>query len=73
MLHEVTATYYYYLDRPYDILSAYENVPVGILPYVTDTDLRFGVIVDGIDRNGSQIAPSNFINPSPMLTGKNTP
>lgn len=72
MLHEVTATYYYYLDRPYDILNTYENIPVGILPYVTDTDLRFGVIVDGIDRNGSQIAPSHFVNPSPMLTGKNT-
>jgi len=30
------------IDRPYNVLDAYEYLPVGILPYVTDTDLRFG-------------------------------
>lgn len=73
LLHEVAATYYYYLDRPYDVLGSDEYLPVGVLPYVTDKDLRYGVIIDGIDRNGSQIAASNFISPSPMLTGKKTP
>jgi hypothetical protein len=72
LLHEITATYYYYLDRPYEITST-EYLPVGILPYVTDKDLRFGVQVDGVDRNGSQIVPQHFISPNPMLLGKGAP
>lgn len=73
LLHEVVATYYYYLDRPYNLLSGSEYLPVGVLPYVTDKDLRYGVAVDGINRNGSQITATDFIDPSPMLTGKNAP
>lgn len=37
-MHEVQATYYYYLDRPYEVCSQYK-MPVGRLPYVSKKQL----------------------------------
>jgi hypothetical protein len=37
-MHEVIATYWYYLDRPYQVGSAYK-MPVGRLPYVSKAKL----------------------------------
>lgn len=37
-MHEVIATYWYYLDRPYEVGSAYK-MPVGRVPYISKAKL----------------------------------
>lgn len=60
-IHEVLATYYYYLDRPYEVCSQYK-MPVGRLPFISKEQLAItaaaghddpGIVADkrGIDQS----------------------
>lgn len=67
-LHEVVATYYYYLDRPYQVTSAYK-MPVGRLPYVSKAKLAATnpKTEQGDDANKQAIDQMYFIHPKELL------
>jgi hypothetical protein len=66
-LHEVVATYFYYLDRPYQVEYAHK-FPVGKLPYVAKAGLKVGVITKGSqDGDASAIDQQFFLDPAELL------
>lgn len=69
-MHEVAATYWYYLDRPYEA-DSHDKIPVGRLPYVTKTSLNLGVYGgdpgDHPDPDGSAIDQQFMVNPADLL------
>jgi len=71
-MHEVVATYWYYLDRPYKVESL-NKIPVGRLPYVTKESLVLGAYTnaggpgDRPDPDGSAIDQQFFLDPADLL------
>jgi hypothetical protein len=66
-IHEVNATYYYYLDRPYQVCSAYK-MPVGRLPYVDKAKLAARTSHSaGIDGDKRAIDQMFFVEPKDLL------
>ena len=71
-MHEVIATYWYYLDRPYNVGPGYK-LAVGRLPYVTKNPLVLGAYTPAgspgnhPDPDGSAIDEQFFLNPSDLL------
>jgi hypothetical protein len=67
-LHEVIATYYYYLDRPYKVGSQYK-MPVGRIPFVSKAQLASHVTHEDSATDGDKRAISQmfFLDPKELL------
>jgi hypothetical protein len=67
-IHEVNATYYYYLDRPYQVCSAYK-MPVGRLPYVDKAKLaaRTSHTEGSVSGDKRAIDQMFFVDPKELL------
>ena len=67
-IHEVVATYWYYLSRPYEVGSQYK-MPVGRLPYVSKARLATQIQHSdpGTDGDKRAIGQSFFLDPKELL------
>ena len=67
-IHEVVATYWYYLNRPYEVGTAYK-MPVGRLPFVDKARLAAQTEPKDPGTNGDKraIDQSFFLDPKELL------
>jgi len=67
-IHEVVATYYYYLDKPYQVGSSYK-IPAGRVPYISKAKLAAAnkTTEGGVDADKQAIASIYFIHPKELL------